>query len=167
MLEKCWNLLVVVMDFFIRKLFCIKLTEEQWKAFLQFVQFGIVGLSNTLISYVTYLVLCAFGMNYLVASVIGFCVSVVNSFYWNNKYVFKEEEGESRSVIRAFIKTFLSYAGTGLVLANILLFIWVDGLSIPQWLAPIINLFVTIPLNFILNKLWAFKTKKVDDSKEA
>lgn len=167
MLEKCWNLLVVVMDFFIRKLFCIKLTEEQWKAFLQFVQFGIVGLSNTLISYVTYLVLCAFGMYYILASVISFVVSVTNSFYWNSKYVFESDTSTFELIVKSYVKTFLSYAGTGLVLGNILLYVYVEWIHIPSWIAPAINLIITIPLNFILNKLWAFKTNKVDDSKEA
>lgn len=136
-----------------------KLDEGQWKAFWQFVQFGIVGLSNTLISYVVYLICISFGMHYLLASVVGFVVSVQNAFYWNNKYVFQAEEGEKRIVWKAWIKTFLSYASTGLVLANILLVLWVDVLHIPEALGPVLNLLITIPLNFILNKLWAFRKK--------
>ena len=31
-----------------------------------------------------------------------------------------------------------------------------DLLGISQYLGPVINLLITIPLNFILNKLWAF-----------
>ena len=37
---------------FLLKIIGKELTDAQWKAFWQFVQFGIVGLSNTLISYV-------------------------------------------------------------------------------------------------------------------
>lgn len=135
------------------------LSEAQWQAFWQFVQFGIVGLSNTLISYVVYLLGIGLGMHYLLASVLGFLVSVQNAFYWNNKYVFQAGEGEQRVWWRAWIKTFLSYASTGLVLANILLVIWVDLLHIPESLGPVINLMITIPLNFLLNKLWAFREK--------
>ena len=56
---------------------------------IQFVKFGIVGLSNTLISYVVYVAGVRFGMHYLLASILGFVISVLNSFYWNNKYVFE------------------------------------------------------------------------------
>ncbi|OYP50573.1 polysaccharide biosynthesis protein GtrA, partial [Lachnotalea glycerini] len=53
---------------------------------------------------------------------------------------------------------------TGLILANILLIIWVDVLHIPKLFGPIINLIITIPLNFMINKLWAFKdTKRIDE----
>lgn len=157
---KIWDMLVIIMDFFIRKLFRIKLTEDQWQSFLQFVKFGIVGVSNTLIHYVTYLVCISLGCHYLVASIIGFMISVINAFYWNNKYVFVQKDNETRSLWKAFFKTFLSYAGTGLVLENILLVIWVQFLHIHEAIAPIVTLLITIPINYLLNKFWAFKGKK-------
>ena len=40
--------------------------------------------------------------------------------------------------------------------AAVLLFLWVDVIGIPALWGPVLNLLVTIPLNFILNKLWAF-----------
>ena len=127
--------------------------------FVQFVQFCVVGLSNTLISYLIYAAFVLLGWNYFLGSIVGFVVSVTNSFYWNNKYVFKQENGKRRSILASYIKTFLSYAATGLVLANILLVIWVELLHLPELLGPIVSLLVTIPLNFILNKLWAFRNK--------
>lgn len=128
--------------------------------FIQFVKFGIVGLSNTIISYVVYSLFVLAGAPYLVGNVFGFVLSVLNSFYWNNKYVFKTEEGKARSWIKTLIKTFIAYAGTGLVLSSILLVLWIDILHIPELIAPLINLIVTIPLNFIINKFWAFKSDK-------
>lgn len=127
--------------------------------FVQFVQFCVVGLSNTLISYLIYAAFVLLGWNYILGSIVGFVVSVTNSFYWNNKYVFKQENGKHRSILASYVKTFLSYAATGLVLANILLVIWVEVLHLPELLGPIVSLLVTIPLNFILNKLWAFRNK--------
>ena len=127
------------------------------KLFEQFIKFGLVGVSNTAISYVVYMLGIQLGMHYLLASIAGFIISIMNSFYWNNRYVFRKEEGEQRSLVKAFIKTFLAYAGTGLVLNNILLVLQVSILRIPEWLAPLLNLIITIPLNFVLNKIWAFK----------
>ena len=126
------------------------------KLIIQFFKFGMVGVSNTLISYIVYVIGINLGLHYLVASVLGFVISVINAFYWNNRYVFKDKEGK-RSLWRAFVKTFLSYAGTGLILNNLLLIVEVDLLQWPEWIGPLVNLVITIPLNFLLNKLWAFR----------
>lgn len=133
--------------------------KEWFQSLIQFIKFGIVGLSNTLISYVVYLVGVRIGMHYLLASVLGFVISVLNSFYWNNKYVFRQGD-EERNLLLTLIKTFMAYASTGLVLANILLYIWVDILGISEYLGPIINLVITVPLNFVINKLWAFRGRR-------
>lgn len=134
--------------------------RKEWlQSLIQFIKFGIVGLSNTLISYIVYLVGVRFGMHYLLASVLGFVISVLNSFYWNNKYVFQKGD-EERNLWITLVKTFLAYASTGLILANILLYIWVDVLGISEYLGPVINLIITVPLNFVINKLWAFRTKR-------
>ena len=134
--------------------------KKAWfRSLVQFIKFGIVGLSNTLISYVVYLVGVRFGMHYLLASVLGFVISVLNSFYWNNKYVFQQGD-EERNLWLTLVKTFMAYASTGLGLANILLYIWVDVLGISEYLGPIINLVITVPLNFVINKLWAFRGRQ-------
>lgn len=130
-----------------------------WNKFKQFAGFSVVGVANTLISYVVYLILVNFQLNYLWANAIGFVVSILNAYYWNNKYVFKKEKNEKRIWWKALLKTFLSYAGTGLILSNVLLVIWVDMLQISQLFAPILNLFITVPLNFWINKYWAFSGK--------
>ena len=134
----------------------------------QFIKFGIIGLSNTALSYALYLIfLFLFEENgffpnydYLICSVLTFCVCTVWSFYWNNKYVFTVEEGRKRNLFLALIKTYLSYAFTGILLTNVLSVLWVDIVGIPKEIAPIINLTISVPLNFLINKFWAFRTKK-------
>lgn len=127
--------------------------EEAFKIIIQFIKFGIVGVSNTLISLFIYYVLIYFSINYVIANTVGFIVSVLNAYYWNNKYVFNKSD---KGNLKPLIKTFVSYGAT-FVLSTILLIIMVDYLSISQILAPILNLIITIPLNFALNKFWTFK----------
>ncbi len=124
----------------------------------QFIKFGIVGLSNTALSYIIYAALVYVGLYYITASVIAFVLSVLNSFFWNNKYVFKPgDDQQRRGIWGALIKTYISYSFTGLVLSNILLYFFVDILHISEYIAPLIGLVITIPVNFVLNKKWAFK----------
>ncbi len=136
-----------------------ELPDEVFASFMQFVKFGIVGASNTLISYLTYVIGISVGLYYLAASILGFVVSVIHSFYWNNKYVFAADDTTQRNLWKSFCRTFVAYAGTGLVLNNILLYFQVNVLGWSKVIAPLVNLLITIPLNFLLNKLWAFRNK--------
>mgnify|MGYP004491626053 FL=1 len=132
---------------------------------MQFVRFGIVGVSNTIISYVIYVVCLLFfqkmgilkNIDYIIAQVTQFVLSVLWSFYWNNRMVFTLKEGEKRSVWKAVIKTYISYSFTGLFINSALLIVWVKVMHISEFIAPVINLLISVPLNFIINKFWAFK----------
>lgn len=124
---------------------------------IQFLKFSIVGLSNTIVSYLVYAALLFFGVNYIVANIVSYFAGVINSFYWNNKYVFDNERSDLSSLISSFSKLLASSAFTGLIINNILLYFWVSVLGISSILGPLLNLFVTYPLNYILSKYWAFK----------
>ncbi len=169
MISKLWSqidkLIYIVMKFIFVK--CLKKPYEnvQHDAFMQFVKFGIVGVSNTVISYVLYagtlLILQKTYLfpkiDYLLAQVVAFALSVLWSFYWNNKMVFTVEEGANRIWWKALIKTYISYSFTGLFLNSILLVLWVKACGISEFIAPIINLLISVPVNFLINKFWAFK----------
>ena len=129
----------------------------------QFIKFGIVGVSNTLIAYIAYSICVYVGIHYLIANAIGFFISVLNAYYWSDRFVFKKGEGESRSALWTLAKTYIAYGSTGLLLASILLCLYVDKLHISEYIAQLLVLVVTIPLNFIINKFWSFKTKKVNE----
>ena len=144
----------------------VETMEDAKKLFWQFFKFGLVGVSNTAISYGTemlcYYVLfknVSWGENakILVTNVIAFVISVTNSYYWNNRFVFQSEERRGfRKHASAYLRTVLCYGVTGLALAPALK-MWLSGMGVQYWLASLATLIVTIPLNFVLNKLWAFK----------
>lgn len=129
----------------------------------QFIKFGIVGVSNTLITYLVYSALVFVGIHYLIANAIGFFVSVLNAYYWSDRFVFKKGEMESRSAVWTLAKTYVAYGCTGLLLASVLLYIYVDRLHISEYIAQLLVLVISTPLNFNINKFWSFKTKKVNE----
>lgn len=152
------------------------------KGFWQFVKFSMVGVSNTLISEGTYALLVYFKMHYLLAQFIGFSLSVLNAYYWSSRYVFTESDGE-RIWWKMLIKTYMAYFWSYLVNAALLVF-WIDILHISRWMEPVagwfavhgaesfdgqflgsvlaagINLLITVPMNFVVNKYWAYGQKK-------
>lgn len=169
-MKKVWNIIDhminQIMTFLFTRFLHREYTKIQHTSFMQFIKFGIVGLSNTIISYVLYAVVLLLlqkkmlfpKIDYLLAQIVAFVLSVLWSFYWNNRMVFVVEEGRKRSLWKSLIKTYISYSFTGLFLNSILLILWVNVLGISEFIAPIINLIVSVPLNFIINKFWAFKT---------
>lgn len=123
----------------------------------QFIKFGIVGFSNTLISLAVYYILVFFGWKYLLANTMGFLISVCNAFFWNYRYVFKDKT--ETSIPKSFSKVFITY-GISYLVSTFLIWLMVDIMHISEWLAPLIRLVVTVPLNFVLNKLWAFRKRE-------
>lgn len=123
---------------------------------------------NTGVDYMVYLIALKiftvgglFGDKaYVGASVAGFLVSFFNMFYWNNKYVFKNKENETRSAFVSLIRLFLSYSATGIIIRPTLIFVLVDIMGISETVAHIPIIFITVPTNFLLSKLWAFKGKR-------
>lgn len=141
-------------------------TVKYGKSLVQFVKFGIVGASNTLLSLaITYA--CIFVYYLLtkktdtlilnIGTVLGYVVGVLNSFFWNNKYVFKGKQEQSNNKVLA--KTFVCY-GVTFVISTVLMNFLVIYCSVPEAIAPIPRLALTVPLNFIANKFWAFKDRE-------
>ncbi len=131
----------------------------------QFIKFSLIGLSNTILSYLLYILFLYIFENrgvfprydYLVSSVVTFCICTIWSFYWNNRFTFKRKEGKSRNLWNAFFRTAISYSFTGLFLQNLLLYLFVEMAGIAKEIVPFFNLIITVPLNFLMNKYWAFK----------
>ena len=123
---------------------------------LQFIKFGLVGVSNTLVAWICYYLFLWIDEDlYIVGSVVGGIVSIANAFYWNDKFVFKSNNNDWKSKLKRLGKTYISYGGTSLF-GLFLLWVEVRFLGVSKVIAPPLNLIITIPLNFMLNRNWTF-----------
>lgn len=140
-------------------IFCtlFHLNDQQKNTLIQFIKFGLVGVSNTVVSMVCYyLFLWIDPALYLLGSFVGTVVSIANAFFWNDRFVFAGGSKDVKSTLRRLGKTYISYGGTSL-LSIVMLWVEVNLFSVNKSLAPIVNLLITIPLNFVINKLWTFR----------
>ena len=153
----------------LRKIFClfhINLSGDTLNVMSQFIKFTIVGASSSIVAYLinilTLLILKPYNLSwdYFAGNISSFLLSVLWSFFWNSKYAFRLEDGETRNPWNALLKTYATYAFTGLVLNNVLSYIWIDMMGISKIIAPLINMVIGLPINYVLNKIWAFKTVK-------
>lgn len=138
----------------------MKNKEEIKESILQFMKFGTVGAINTVLSYVitntSYYLL---HLHEQISNIIAFVITVFISFMLNGKFVFTEEK-KNRNFWKTLLKVYASYSVTGVFLTAILLYLEERLLGIPHYIATLMNMVVTIPINFILNKYWAYREKK-------
>ncbi|MCL2087778.1 MAG: GtrA family protein [Oscillospiraceae bacterium] len=123
-----------------------------FKLIKEAVMFSMVGVVNTLLHLGTYYLLMFLGVHYIIANAVGFVVSIVNAYFMNSRLVFKNKN----EPLKSFAKLFAVY-GTTFLLATALLWIYVEVFAVPEGIAPLINILVVTPINFLLNKFWTFK----------
>lgn len=122
------------------------------ETFIQFLKFGLVGVSNTLLALAIYYAWLFLTGSYLQANFISWALSVLNAFYWNNRFVFKN----SQSWKKALLKTYASY-GLSLLVSTALLYVQVELIGVSDKVAPLLTLLITVPMNFLMNKFWTFR----------
>ena len=119
---------------------------------IQFVKFGIVGVSNTLLTLVVYDVLLKLGVWYLAASAIGFVVGAINGFLLNRRWTFKEHVGDRSTPVKwGIVQT------CGLGVDEVLLYLLVHDAQIDKLLAQVCATGVVTVTTFFVNRAWTFK----------
>lgn len=131
--------------------------KENKKSIIQFIKFGMVGALNSMLSIVIYWICIHFGMHYLLANTVGFVITVAISYVLNNMFTFTEKGIKADWSLKKLLKAYMSYFLTGMIINSALLWFWNDFICINKNLAPVLNLFVTVPVNFIINKFWVYK----------
>jgi putative flippase GtrA len=122
-------------------------------AIVQFVKFGTVGVSNTLLSFAVYtLLLKVFGVWYVAASGIGFTVGAVNGFLLNRRWTFRGHVGDALTPVRWGV-----VQGCGLGLNLGLVYLFVDGLGMDKLFGQVPATAIVTVLTFLANRAWTFK----------
>ena len=96
------------------------------KLLAQFLKFGAVGIFCFFIDYLTFK-LCSsvLGIHYVIASVLGFVISVVVNYILSMKFVFESKEDMSR---RKEFVIFVVLSLIGLGLNTLIIYICIDGI---------------------------------------
>jgi putative flippase GtrA len=111
----------------------------------EFARFLIVGVANTLSSYLLYLLLLTF-FPYLIAYSLAYCVGIVLSYFMNTHFVFKR---------RVSLATFLAFPLVYLIqygLGALILWLLVDQADVTPSLAMAGVIAATIPITFLTSR---------------
>ena len=124
------------------------------------MKFSLVGASNTLIDLGVFSFLFyGLGAPVLLAHVIGFCLAVSNSFFWNYRWTFGAVSAQPWQVMAV---RFVMVAGGILCLTTLSL--WLLKHLMPVLMAKIMVIAISVTLGYTLNVLYVFKsTQPTDD----
>jgi putative flippase GtrA len=117
----------------------------------QFIRFCIVGLSNTALSLIVFVIAVSTGVPYLAASCGAFAVGALNGYTLNRVWTFKAGSFRAQGLARYFL-----VQGLGLGLNVGLLAALVEGLNLGSIPAQAMLLPVISILTFALNRRWTF-----------
>jgi putative flippase GtrA len=122
--------------------------------FRQIVQFGLVGVLNTLIDVAFYFLLSRSGLipSLILAKGVSYAAGVLNSFYWNKSWTFQSHV-ESHRVFLPFVAANVFAVGLNLGVMNLAL----NTLGLPEPSALALATLTTFVWNFVISKFFIFK----------
>lgn len=172
-LDLFWTMIERVMKRAFRFLFGVTPDRENGnieEGFIRFAKFCVAGMTNTLVGYCIYCICLVIlkrtdlkplmDMSYAVAQTMSFFITGLWTYFQNNCYVFIKKGKSQEFKLITLLRTYAAYAFTGLVLNIVLLHIWISIFSINEFIAPVINIIIGVPINYIITKHWVYKLKR-------
>jgi putative flippase GtrA len=121
---------------------------------IQLIRFAAVGASGYVVNLVVF-ALCVhvLAIDYRLAAVAAFLVSVVNNFWWNRHWTFSAKQDHPiQQGARFFAVSLVAFGFTYVVLVSL-----VNGAGLPKVVAQAIAIVAGTPLSFVGQKLWSFR----------
>jgi putative flippase GtrA len=118
----------------------------------QFIKYGLVGASNTIVNFVVYSVGVTIGIHYLIALVIGYAVGSLNSYILNRHWTF-----QARNIAHTTAGSRFALVTVCAIAANLgLLYVFVHHLGISKIPAQAILTLPLLAVTFPINRWWSF-----------
>jgi dolichol-phosphate mannosyltransferase len=123
---------------------------------VQLVQFGVVGAIGFVVNIGVY-ALCVHGagIDYHVAAAVAWLVAVANNFILNRHWTFNAGDGRAHHQAARFLIVSLLAFG----FSQLLLTVFVELAKLPKVPAQALAVAAAMPLNFLGNKLWSFRSE--------
>ncbi len=125
------------------------------KSFIQFIKFNIIGIANTLLTYLVYSLIVYLSDNQYLAVTGDYSVGIVFSYFLNSRITFKSNQ---KNTFLTFIKMAISYI-PGYLLNLLLSFVFIEKWQLNKYFAQIVILGLISLISFVLQKYFVFKEK--------
>ena len=144
------------MDYSKDKIIEILFKRKTDNIYLQMFRYCFVGGTSFLIDFFIYIGLIEiFNVNYLISAAIAFAISVIFNYYLSTSWVFNQSNIENRVIE---FNLFILISVMGLIFTEILLFVFIDWLSIGYILSKIIASILVMFWNFSARRIMFYGT---------
>jgi putative flippase GtrA len=117
-------------------------------------KFGIVGVTNTIIDYVTFVILNAIGINYILCQIAAYSVGTLNSYIFNKNWTFKGN-GNNKKPHEEFME-FLIINIITLIITELSLIVLLKEYKLNIYIAKVCIVILAQAANYFSYKLWVF-----------
>lgn len=123
------------------------------------INYLIFGFLAFVLNYILYFVFAdTIQMHYIAATVLSWVLTVVFAYWTNRSFVFKSQNKDKLSIGKEFI-SFISARVATEVLEVVLMYLLVDFAGANDKISKLICQTIVILANYVLSKLWIFKSK--------
>ena len=121
---------------------------------VQLMRFAAVGASGYVVNLIVFAAAVhLLGIDYRIAAVLAFLVSVANNFWWNRHWTFDARDGHAGfQAARFFAVSVVAFLFSYGVLVLL-----VEDANLPKVLAQAVAIVTATPLSFVGQKLWSFR----------
>jgi putative flippase GtrA len=121
---------------------------------LQLIRFAAVGASGYAVNLIVFAICVhVLKIDYKLAAVVAFVVSVANNFWWNRHWTFRVKARHPvGQAAKFFAVSLVTFGFTYVVLVSL-----VDGAGMAKLIAQAIAIAAGTPLSFVGQKLWSFR----------
>jgi putative flippase GtrA len=120
---------------------------------VQLFKFGLVGATGYAINLVVFALLTqALDVHHIAAAIGAFCVAVSNNFIWNRQWTFRARDGHPGFQAARFFAVSVVGLGFNLIVLELL----ISSIGLAEVPSQAIAVALSMPVNFVGNKLWTF-----------
>lgn len=132
----------------------MKKVIDLYKKYEEIINYLIVGGMTTLVSISIYALFTkCFHINYMIANVISWIISVLFAYVTNRIFVFKSK---SENIVLE-IYQFFKYRIFSFLIEIFLMYVFVELINIDDMISKVIVQIIVIVLNYVFSKLFVFK----------
>ena len=114
-------------------------------------RFAVVGISNTLITVLSYAALTGLGVPYPIAATLGYAAALANGYTWNWLWTFEAGPFHLPEFFR-----YVVVSSAGLALNLLLLYLFIERLGVDRNVAEIASIVPIVLLTYSANRWWTF-----------
>lgn len=125
---------------------------------MEIVKYIIFGLGTTFINIISFTLLEYVGLDFKLANIVAWILSVTFAFYTNKKYVFDSKDNDINIIKKESLK-FVSARLGSLAIDMVLMILLIDFMNINKMISKILVNIIIVIINYVVSKFYIFKKK--------